>query len=258
MNSWLANNTHRKETGFFNRDLGEKTGCAGNVVWAYGEVQECPLYKELLEPLAKVMKREVQYGPVDVNAIIERESRPPIFLEFYTTAWVRCNLCVAIWYYLIVIWRRLFADMAMGRRWKVETFKSQTVFVGALRDTHSTIPRGRGRDRQQKVVPDLCQLLDMLNTSVRKSVSPCEIRLDSNGDPECSGPNGCVFVLSNDGGTPKETMLKCEPDKLLKVPMMRYRTDLPELLQEIFDLTSLIANRMGREGPFTPSVWGQR
>lgn len=219
----LANNTIERNR-FFNGDLGEKTGCAGNVVWTYGEVQECPLFKELLEPLAKVMKGKYN-GPVDVNAIIERESNTPIFLEF--TPRLGYDAIYALQYGLTSDLAGLFADVAMGRKWS-GSFKSDR-FLGALRIHIPPYPEEE--EGRAEGIP----VFGFEPAVVRKSVSPCEVRLDSNGDPECSGPNGCVFVLSNDGGTPKEVMLKCEPDKLLKVPMMRYRTDLPELLQEIFD-----------------------
>jgi phosphoribosylamine-glycine ligase len=219
----LANNTIERNR-FFNGDLGEKTGCAGNVVWTYGDVDSCPLYEKLLAPLAKVFKGKYN-GPVDVNAIIEKESNEPIFLEF--TPRLGYDAIYAFAHCITSDLAGLLADIAMGRKWKGE-FKSDRYF-GALRIHVPPYPE------EEKGRAEGVPVFGFDPETVRKSVSPGEIRLDANGNPEISGPNGCAFILSADGGTPKEVMLKCEPDKLLKVPMMRYRTDLPDLLQEIFD-----------------------
>ena len=219
----LANNTIERNR-FFNGDLGEKTGCAGNVVWAYEDVKDCALYQELLAPLATVLKGKYN-GPVDVNAIIEKESNSPIFLEF--TPRLGYDAIFAFQHLITSDLAGLFADIAMGRKWQGQ-FKSDR-FFGGLRIHVPPYPE------EEKGRAEGVPVFGFEPGLVRRSMSPGEIRLDSNADPEISGPNGCAFVLSADGGTPKEAMLKCEPDKSLKIPMMRYRTDLPDLLQEIFD-----------------------
>jgi len=219
----LANNTVERNR-FFNHDLGEKTGCAGNVVWAYDDISSCPLYGKLLAPLAAVFKGKYN-GPVDVNAIIEKDSNEPIFLEF--TPRLGYDAIYALAHSITSDLAGLFADIAMGRRWQ-GAFKADR-FFGALRLHVPPYPE------EEKGRAEGVPVFGFDPEIVMKSVSPDEIRLDSSGCPEISGPNGCAFVLSADGGTPKEAMLKCEPDKSLKVPMMRYRTDLPDLLQEIYD-----------------------
>jgi len=219
----LANNTIERNR-FFNHDLGEKTGCAGNVVWTYEDVDSCPLYKVLLAPLEKTLKGKYN-GPIDVNAIIEKESNEPIFLEF--TPRLGYDAIYAFAHCVTSDIAGLFADIAMGKKWAGE-FRADR-FFGALRVHVPPYPE------EEKGRAEGVPVFGFDASVVRKSVSPGEIRWDPYGDPEISGPNGCAFILSADGGTPKEAMLKCEPDKLLKVPMMRYRTDLPDLLQEIFD-----------------------
>jgi len=219
----LANNTIERNR-FFNDDLGEKTGCAGNVVWAYPSVGDCELYKELLEPLGKRLKGKYR-GPVDVNAIIEKESNRPIFLEF--TPRMGYDAIFALAHLVESDFGGLLADIAMGRQWDKE-FKSDR-FIGALRIHIPPYPEEE--EGRAEGVP----IFGFNPEEVRRSVSPCEVRLSPQGQPESSGPNGYVFVLSADGGSPREAMVKAEPDKMLKIPMMRYRTDLPDVLQGIYD-----------------------
>ena len=68
-----------ERTKFFPGDLGEKTGCCGNVVWA--ATLESPLIQKLILPLTGVLQGKF-VGPIDVNVIIEKESNEPVFLEF--------------------------------------------------------------------------------------------------------------------------------------------------------------------------------
>ena len=231
----LANNTVERNR-FFNHDLGEKTGCAGNVVWGYPDVGDCPLYRKLLEPIKRVLKGKYN-GPVDVNSMIEKDSGEPVFLEF--TPRLGYDAISAFQQGLVGDLAGLIADISQGRLYKGE-FKSDR-YLGALRIHVPPYPE------EEKGRAEGVPVFGFDPGTVLRHVSPCEIRLDTKGEPEISGPNGLAFILSADGGTAKEAMLKCEPEKSLKVPFMRYRTDLGEVLEEI--VTDLLATDLVKTPP---------
>lgn len=223
-NFFLANNTIEKNR-FFNKDLGEKTGCAGNVVWVYPELTDCPLFGELLKPLAQELKDKYR-GPIDVNAIIEDESQLPIFLEF--TPRFGYDAIFALSHLIENDLAGLLADTAMGRTWRGQVKTDR--FAGALRIHIPPYPEGT--NGRAEGVP----IFGFDPSRVQRSISPCEVRLDSRGQPETAG-EGYVFVLSAEGRSPEEAMKKCLPTKDFKIPLMRYRTDLDfEIQKEYGDL----------------------
>jgi phosphoribosylamine-glycine ligase len=65
----MFNHTLERKS-FLAGDLGPSTGCTGNVVWASGRD---PLVETLLIPLTKTLKEHRYVGPIDVNAVCNKE-----------------------------------------------------------------------------------------------------------------------------------------------------------------------------------------
>ena len=53
-----------------NDDLGPSGGCTGNVVWACGDCETCPICKTTLWPIEEFLRSVNYVGPIDVNAVV--------------------------------------------------------------------------------------------------------------------------------------------------------------------------------------------
>ena len=238
---FLANNTIERNR-VFPGDLGEKVGCAGNVVWVAPDPTECPLFDELLSPLNLALKKARYRGPIDVNAIIESESGSPVFLEF--TPRFGYDAIFALSHLVKDDLAGLLADTAMGRRWTGKVITDQ--FAGALGITVPPFPDEPNPD--ESGVP----IFGFNPEEVDPRVSPLEVRL-INGEPETSGPTGVPFIVSATGESPDAAMAAAEKTDI-KIPLMRYRNDLPEAIQEVYEK---LCETKWIKGPEKRTVFGR-
>lgn len=218
----LANNTVEKNR-VFPGDLGEKVGCMGNVVWVAPDLQSCPLFSVLLKPLRDTLADAHYRGAIDVNSIIEKESGEPVFLEF--TPRFGYDAVYALALLVGSDFGGLLADCAMGRRWAGRAITDR--FAGAM--SVSVPPYPSDPDVSQYGAP----IFGFDPEKVDPHVMPCEVML-LNGQAVTSGPMGVPFVFTALGNTPEEAMEGCVPEKV-KIPLMRYRNDLPSAIQTTYD-----------------------
>lgn len=224
-NFTLFNHTIERNR-LFDGDRGEKTGCAGNVVWLSPDSR---LARDLLLPLAPLLQGKY-YGPVDVNAIIENGTNVPVFLEFSPR----------FGYDAIFAFMELIEDdfggvlyaMATGHDW---TGKTKDDFAGALRIHIPPFPEGHEGDPASN--PSIGVPIFGYNPDkFSRHVQPIEVRLNVDGEPVTSGPDGYVFVVSNTGDTPLSAMEAAySTAKQVRIPCMRYRGDLGERIQKVYD-----------------------
>src|SRR5208337_1426878 len=156
--------------------------------------------------------------------LIDEETNEPIFLEF--TPRFGYDAIFALAHLVESDMAGLLADIAQG---KIPAYKAACgPFSGALR-LHTPPYPEEEEDRAEDI-----PIFNFDAEKVEKGVSPCEVMLDSTGEPVTSGPNGYVFVVSALADTPHEAMAKAEKFKV-SIPLMRYRTDLCEVLQGIYN-----------------------
>lgn len=206
-------------------DLGEKTGCAGNVVWL---ANDSPLARELVLPLQAILQGKYQ-GPVDVNAIIEPEGGP-VFLEF--TPRFGYDALFAFMQLVEDDMGGLLYSMATGHDWNG---KVSDRYAGAVRVHIPPFPEGfdGNKDANPSVgVPVFGYNAEKFD----KHVAPVEMRLDVDGDPVTSGPDGYVAVVCDLGDTPEAAMQAAyRRTERLRIPCMRYRNDLAQATQKVYD-----------------------
>lgn len=221
---FLANNTIEKNR-FFPGDLGEKTGCAGNVVWTYPTPGDSKLWRALLEPLTEHLQGKYN-GPLDVNALIEDDSNEPLFLEF--TPRFGYDAIFALGELVGGDLGRLFWACANGEGFDLD--RSGGGFGGGLR-VHAP-PYPEEESERAAEIPIFGVDAEGCES---KGIWLAECKLDKEGELVTSGPNGYVLVLTAKASGVEEVMKKCSPDTFgIKIPLMRYREDLPEVLEECY------------------------
>lgn len=219
---YLPNHTLER-TRFFDGDHGEKTGCAGNVVWQ----GRTPLFDELFKNLVKVFGGKYA-GPVDVNVIIEKKSNKPTFLEF--TPRFGYDALFGLMELLQSDLGELFYNCASGKEWKGAVGND---FSGAVRVHVPPYPEPTAEDDYNRPV-GLPMFGFPLNDKVR-NFYPVEV-MRKEGSLFTSGPDGYIAVVAARGATPEQAMEGAYKlvDKI-RIPTMRYRMDLGSKLQEVFD-----------------------
>jgi len=224
-NFFVPNHTIERNR-FFDGDRGEKTGCAGNVVWL---APGSKLVGDLINPLKPILQGKYN-GPIDVNVIIEKESNAPVFLEFSPR----------FGYDAIFAFMELIEDdfggliwaMATGHDWSGKTSEK---FSGALRIHIPPFPEGFDGDKAANPSVGV-PIFGYDPDKYSKHISPIEVRLNSDGDPETSGPDGYTFVTSGLGDTPEEAMKAAyKVAEKIRIPCKRYRADLPESIARVYE-----------------------
>lgn len=214
-----------ERTRFMDHDHGEKVGCMGNVVSA---IVAKKLYEALLAPLAGRLQGKY-WGPIDVNSMIEKESNEPVFLEFtprlgYDAIFAFAELCPDL--------GKLFHACATGNN--VSTSLPTDRVAGAVRCSVPPFPHTpeNKADTEAEGVP----VFGWNSEKQTRHLSPCEVRLNHDGEPESSGPSGYLFVASSTGESPTDAMEAAYKEvEKLHVPQLRYRGDLAEAIQEVYD-----------------------
>lgn len=228
---WSLPNGTLEKNRLMNDNLGEMTGCSGNVVWLYESMSD-PLPEMLLLPLTDSLKGKYK-GPVDINAIIDEDG--PIFLEFsprfgYSAIFALAGL-------IPDDMARLLAAMASGQRFGGGDLDG---FACGVR---MSIPPYPINVSEGEVAVDF-PVLGWSPTSEDYNVNPCEIRLDEMGEVETSGPDGIIFEIVGVG----ESIRDATEDAYAKAEKIsigggghRYRTDIGPEAERDFDKLS----RMG-------------
>lgn len=223
--SWGLPNGTIEEQRFFDGDLGELTGCAGNIVWAYEDL-DAPLVKKLLLPLTPHLKGKYR-GPVDVNSLVTPDG-DPCFLEFsprfgYSAIFALLELVDDA--------GRLFWEVANG---KPITTKVQTDrFAIGIRATIPPYPVGGDAATGYPV-------LGFDPETVDKHLSPGDLCVVDD-EVETTGDSGVAFEFTQSDVTIPEAATKLyETARSVRVPNMRYRTDIGVTAKEDYDkLTAL-------------------
>lgn len=239
--SFVLPNHTIERTKFFPGDLGEKTGCCGNVVWSTSS--ESPLVQKLILPLAPVLAGKF-VGPLDVNVIIEEKSNEPVFLEFSPR----------FGYDAIFALMELF-DSSFGEflyQVAVGSPLSAKLFDGFSGDVRIHIPPYPAKSSKEG--SEECVGVPIFGLGKATAYNPhhhlTEIMLDENADPVTSGPHGFVMSCSARGNTPKaaEEAAYKEVEKL-QIPNMRYRNDLASVVQKIYDDVEATGWLGGKQAP---------
>jgi phosphoribosylamine-glycine ligase len=219
---FYAPNHTLERTRFFNGDHGEKTGCAGNVVWGH----DGPLFKSLVQPFQSSLRGKY-IGPFDINAIIEKESNEPVFLEF--TPRFGYDAIFSFMECLQSDLGEFFSQLANGET-VTPTIKSD--FAGAIRLHIPPYPEAAAKndDKRPYGIP-------VFGFGVEDKVGPIypvEVMVEED-ELATSGPDGYVLVACGHGATPKDAMETAykRADRLV-IPLVRYRTDLAEKLGEVY------------------------
>jgi phosphoribosylamine-glycine ligase len=211
-----------ERTRFFDGDHGEKTGCAGNVVWGSHTL----LHERLIEPLKGFLRGKYN-GPVDVNAIVEKESNAPIFLEF--TPRFGYDAIFGLMEILQSDLGELFYKMSVGEPW---TGSIRSDYSGIVRLHIPPYPEPPSEEDKQRPVG-----LPIYGWLVEDKVGPfypVEV-MDEQDRVVTSGPDGYVALVGGFGATPKQAMERAykEADKV-RIPLVRYRLDLADKLEEVW------------------------
>ena len=223
---FYCHNQTLERNKFFDHDHGEKTGCSGNVVFL---TPDDPLFAELIAPIGPSLAGKY-WGPIDVNAIIERESNTPIFLEFTPRFGYDAIFALTE---LVDDMGKLLHATATGQVWEPSEGWPKKPFGGAVRvhiPPYPEPPEGEDDTRAEGV-----PIFGWNPDKYDRHVHPIEVRLNIDGEPETSGPDGYVMVVSDSGDSPEESMIKCyKRIDGVKIPNMRYRGDLAEAIEEVY------------------------
>lgn len=220
---YLPNHTLER-TRFFDGDHGEKTGCAGNVVWQ----DDSPLYHRLFDKLAPVFRGR-HNGPIDINVIIEKDSNEPIFLEF--TPRFGYDAFFGLMEILNSDMGELFYETAYGRN---ITASVDSSFSGAVRVHVPPYPEPSAEDDKQRPVGIPIFGWEFESKKVR-GVYPVEVMLKDN-NIVTAGPDGYIMVVAAKGPSPQAAMEGAyKAVEKIRIPTARWRMDLATKLQEVYD-----------------------
>lgn len=217
-------NSTLERTRFFDGDHGEKTGCAGNVVW-HGET---PLYHRLFNKLAPIFRGRYN-GPIDINVIINKDSNEPIFLEF--TPRFGYDAFFGLMEILNSDMGKLFYETADRRDIKANI---DSRFAGAIRVHVPPYPEPSAEDDKQRPVGLPIHVGGSYSKNSRHYY-PVEVMVKDNRIVT-SGPDGYIMVVADIGNSPEASMNAAY--KLLekvRIPTARWRTDLGTKLQEVYN-----------------------
>ena len=241
----LPNHTLER-TKFFPGDLGEKTGCCGNVVWA--ATLESPLIQKLILPLTGVLQGKF-VGPIDVNVIIEKESNEPVFLEFSPR----------FGYDAIFALMELFPMGSFGEF--LYTVAVGLPYIGQINQTFAGdvrlhIPPYPAKGSHEGADESVGVPIFGVKQSYNPHVHLTEVMLNEKDEPITSGPHGFVLSCTALGESPSlaEQAAYKQVEKI-HIPNMRYRNDLDKIIQETYDnveatgwLDQKIGSPLGLEG----------
>jgi phosphoribosylamine-glycine ligase len=221
----LPNHTLERNR-FFDGDHGEKTGCAGNIVWI---ANNAPLVKALLEPLRESLT-DKYWGPIDVNAIIEEKSGEPLFLEFSSR--FGYDAIFALLELVKSDLGELLYSMAVGAEWRGGAWVGE--YAGAVRVHIPPYPEPPASEdaRRAEGVP----VFGWRPEKWSPHFSPVEIMVNREDEVVTSGPDGYAFVVSDTDKTIDGAMEKAYGNvEKLRIPNMRYRMDLGEMIKEEYE-----------------------
>lgn len=209
-------------------DLGEKTGCMGNVTWL---APESPLAKALIEPLGQMLG-DAYRGPIDVNSIIETDNNEPMFLEF--TPRFGYDAIFAFMELLDGVGQTIF-DCAVGRLGDRVADPSKR-FAGSYRATIPPFPEPPAKEDEGKAVGVPIFGLKPDDKTIGFHWHFTEVRLNGQDELETSGPDGFVMAVSAAGQSPAEAMQAAyKRGKPLHIPCMRWRNDLDSAIQRVYN-----------------------
>jgi len=216
-----------ERTRFFDGDHGEKTGCAGNVVWMH----DGPLFHTLIEPMREILRGKYN-GPLDVNAIIDEETNEPIFLEY--TPRFGYDALFGLMQILNSDLGELFFNVAKGLSW---TGNIRSDFAGMVRLHIPPYPEPPSKEDKQRPVG-----LPTEGVKVHDKVGPfypVEVFAEEEG-LATSGPDGYVMVVGGNGNSPEQAMdAAYRRADSVTIPCVRYRLDLADKLQEVYHLIKM-------------------
>jgi phosphoribosylamine---glycine ligase len=218
-----------ERTRFFDGDHGEKTGCAGNVVWAH----DGPLFHTLIEPMREILRGNYN-GPLDVNAIIDEETNEPIFLEY--TPRFGYDAIFGLMQILNSDLGEMLFDIASGNEW---TGNIRSDFAGMVRlhiPPYPEPPSDKDKQRPVGLPIEGVKLHDKIGPFY-----PVEVftEPDTNG-LSTSGPDGYVMVVGGNGESPELAMdAAYRRADTITIPCVRYRLDLADKLQEVYHLIKM-------------------
>lgn len=213
-----------ERTRFFDGDHGEKTGCAGNVVWH----DDTPLYHELFDNLAPFFAGRYN-GPIDINTIIDKRTNQPVFLEF--TPRFGYDAIFGLMEILESDLAELFYECAYGKDISGSVVNK---FSGAVRVHVPPYPEPSAED--DKLRPVGLPIFGMpLNKVVRSGYYPVEVMLQSYKFVT-TGPDGYVLVVAGTGNSPREaTEVAYQRVNKIRIPTARWRMDLAVKFQDIYN-----------------------
>ena len=225
--SFVLPNHTIERTKFFPGDLGEKTGCCGNVVWAVA--LESPLAQKLILPLVEVLAGRF-VGPLDVNVIIEEKSNEPVFLEFSPR--FGYDAIFALMELFDSSFGEFLYQVAIGAPLDSKVYQG---FAGDVRIHIPPYPAKSSKEGSEE-----CVGVPIFGLGKATSYNPhhhlTEVMLDEYGDAVTSGPHGFVMSCSARGQNPKQAQEAAykQVDNI-QIPNMRYRNDLASVVQKIYD-----------------------
>jgi len=222
----LPNHTLERNK-FFNGDLGEKTGCSGNVVWATDK--NAPLYRKLLEPLVGELQDKF-VGPLDVNVIIEKKTNEPVFLEFSPR--FGYDAIFSLMELMESDFGEFLYQLASGQVWSGQV--PSGLFSGDVRLHIPPFPAKSSKEQSDEAVGVPIFGIDVSKYNPHQHL--VEVMLDRDDEPVTSGPHGYVMSVTGRGEdvrSAEEAAYK-QVDKI-RVPNMRYRTDLADVIEEVYN-----------------------
>ena len=229
-------NSTVEDKKFMAGDIGPRTGCMANVVWAYDEPRPLLAVKTLMR-IAPLLEHYGYVGPVDINLILDKEGCP-YGLEWsprfgYDALYALCMLTEGNF------GNQLY-DFAYG---KLDAFSVRTDAYGLTLNI-SVPPYPTGDARDFTGLP----LDDEIIKSPR--IFPRDVMLQADG-PALAGSDGSVCVVGA-VGTDIDLLRGEVVDKsrALKVPNAQFRIDPVKRLESV--LTAL--SSFNYEGPTLRAV----
>lgn len=211
---WLLPN-HTIERGkLLNGDLGEATGCAGNVVWLTTERE--PLFAELFGRLGEEIGDQYR-GPMDINAIV-LDDGTPMFLEFSPRFGYSAIFGLAE---LVEDFAEMLAAVASGERWHGQVHRDR--YAIGVRTHIPPYPH----DEDAGIELSIGYPVEGWEAdSESRHLHPAEVQLGEEG-VETAGP--VPFEVTQTGASIAEARDKLYTTvKQLTIPYLGYRTDIGE------------------------------
>lgn len=223
---FLINST-LEEKKFMNDNKGPNTGCSGNLVWVYDEINPPLIFREGLGKMKDFLQQYKYKGMIDLNTIVSDreiyglEWTPRFGYDATATLFSLLNSSVGDF---------LLAIAAGGR----PTYEIGAGFAAGIRLSIPPYPSEiMGKH------PEQIPIAGLEPDDILSNFYLYDCCIDKNYELVTAGINGFICVVIDRGDTLEAAFSKVdERIKRIKIPNIQYRTDIEKRVKERYKILS--------------------